>query len=230
MNIKLKMTFVIIITLALGIAIGAMVNRTLSQNRIKSILSKRRSDIFVTTYKKILQPNASQRELIREILYKYANRVTEIQTNFREDMESSIESMRAELDPILTPEQKKRFERGLPLRGRQLLRPRFQTERNIDEKLQALKEALGLSEDQASQVKQILEESRGQAVKMREERDRFRGGWQTMRELEEKKEKAIEKILTEKQKKLYEQMKKERRKKMEKEWRERREIIREHGF
>lgn len=229
MNIKLKMSFIIITTLALGIVIGAMVNRTLSQNRIRNILSKRRSDVYVTIYEKLLRPEASQRALIRKILEKYATRVSEIHANFRQDMESSIESMRKELDPILTPAQKKRFKRGLRLLGRPLFLPQRLKKIDIDEELSVLKEALGLSEDQASQIKHILEELRDQGKVMREERGSFKRRWQIMKEIEEKKEKAIEKILTDEQKKLYEQIKKERHKKTEEEMRKRHEIMKEQG-
>lgn len=231
MNIKLKMTFIIIIILAFGIITGAMLNRAISQNRIRSILSKRRPEVFVPVYEKILEPDTAQSKLVRDILNKHAKRISKIHENFRKELESSFESMKAELDPILTPEQKKQLERRVPPPP-----PPFPSFLNrnlekidIDEELSALKERLGLSKDQASQVKRILEELRDQAEMMRKERVNFRGRWRVIKELE-KKEKAIENILTDEQKKLYEQMKNERHKKIEEEMRKQHELMKKQGF
>ena len=209
MNIKVKITFIIIITLAIGIVIGALLNRTLSQNRIKRILERRNPPIFISFYERIIEPDAEQRAKVRKVLNKYAQNLSEIRTNFQEELQSSFESMTAELEPLLTPEQKERLEKGFPRPPRFFPRP-FRT-RDINQELSILKERLGLSEDQASKIKLILEEFRNQAGKMREERERP-GRFPIMRELEEKKEQAIEKILTDEQKKIYEELKKERRK------------------
>jgi len=233
MNIKLKMTSIIIITLAFGIVIGAMINRTLSQNRIRNILSRRIPVHFVASYERIIRPDAAQARLIREVLNKHAKRISEIREKSQEELQSSIESMMEELDSILTPEQRKRLEKRR-FQGRPPFRPPFRNrlpERiSVDEELSRLKERLGLSKDQASQIKPILEESRDQAKMMRKERTRFMERREIIKEVEEKKEKAIEKILTEDQKKLYEQMKKERHEKIEEEIRKRREIMREQGL
>lgn len=226
MNIKAKTTLIIIITLAIGIVIGAMLNRALSQNRIRRILSRRNPPMFISFYERIIEPDDSQRELIRKILDKYAKRFSEIRTNFGEELESSIESMRAELDPILTPEQKERLKKGFP--GRPPFPDRRPRRRDITEELATLKNQLNLSEDQASKIKNVLEELMSQA-EIRREKEGFRG-MQIIRELEEKKDKAIKDILTEDQKKMYEKMKNERRKKFEKEMREREKMIKEKDF
>jgi len=228
MNIKLKIIFVIVITLALGIVMGAMLNRALTQNRIRSILSRRNPVRFVASFEKFIEPSADQRKLVRDILNKHAKRISEIRAKSREELQSSLESMMAELDPILAPEQKKRLEkRRLP--GRFLFRNRRLEIIDVDEEIFVLKERLSLSENQASQIKHILEDSRNQVKMIREKRVNFRKRLQIMKEMEEKKEKAIEKILTKDQKKLYEQIKKRRHKKIE-EMRKRREIMNEQGF
>lgn len=229
MNIKIKMTFIIIIILALGIVIGAMINRTLSQNRIRDILSRREPARFASYFEKIIEPDAAQSKQIRNVLSKHAKRISEIRAKSREELQSSLETMMGELDSILTSEQKKRLEkRRFP--GRPPFLNRRPGRIGVDEELSRLKEKLDLSEDQASQIKHILEESRVQAKMMREAGANFMERRQVIKEFEGKKDKAIEKILTEEQKKLYEQMKKDRRKKMEEEMRKRREIMKEQGF
>lgn len=228
MNIKLKITFIIIITLVIGIVIGAMLNRTLTQNRVKRILSRRNPPVFISFYERIIEPDTNQREEIRKILDKHAKHLSEIRANFSEELQSSMESLRAELDPILTPEQKKRLEKGFPGRPPFPMRPPERID--VDEELSVLKERLSLSEDQASEIKQILEESRDKFKMMREKGVRWRERWQIMKELEEKKEKAIKNILTRDQKNSFEQIKKERHKKIEEEMSKRREIMKERDI
>ncbi len=228
MNLKVKITFLIIMTLIIGIVIGAMINRAVSQNRIKRILERRNPPIFISFYERIIEPNADQHDSIRKILDKYAQSFSEIRTDFQEQLHSSFESMKAELDPLLTPEQKERLERGFPRPPRFFPPPFMMIDAN--QELAMLKERLGLSEEQASQVKIILEDLRGQAEKMREGRRRPRGRFQIMKELEEKKEQSIEKILTEDQKKIYDEIKKERKRRTEEGMRQRHEMMREHNF
>lgn len=232
MNIKLKMTFIIIITLVIGIVIGALLNRTITQNRIKGILSRRDPGPFVASFEKIIEPDAAQRELIRDILDRHAKRISQIRAKSMEELKSSFESMMAELDSVLTPEQKKRLEKmrfpGIPPFR---MPPPFPMpppgKIDIDEELSVLKERLSLSEDQAIQIKQVLVEVRDEFEMMREKEVNPREVEQLMRELEERKDQAIENILNSDQKKLYEQIKKERPKKPGKEMHERPGIGRE---
>lgn len=211
MNIKLKITLFIITTLVLGIIIGAMLNRALIQNRIKNILSKRTPDVFVPFIEERIEPDPIQSKEIRNILKKHAKHIEDIRANFRVELQSAFESLRTELDPLLTPEQKKRLERGLP-GGRPIGPPRFLIAEDLDEELIEMKKTLKLTEEQTSQIRQILEEMREQNKRVREEMQRLREKWIPMLESEEKIDKAIEEILTDEQKKLYEQFRKERRK------------------
>lgn len=114
MNLKVKTAFIIIITLALGIVIGAMLNRALLQNRIRRAFSMQRPGFFVPIYENIIDPDSNQSKLIREILDKHARRMSEVRESYRKEMQSAFESMRKEMDPILTREQKKRLENRLP--------------------------------------------------------------------------------------------------------------------
>lgn len=222
MNIKLKMTFVIIVLLVLGIIIGAMLNRALVQKRIKNILSKRAPDVFVPFIEESINPDPTQSEEIRRILKKHAKRIEEIHANNRVELLSAFESLRTELDPLLTPEQKRRLERGLPGRPRWQpgrshgLPPGFLITRNLDGELMEMKKTLKLTEDQTSQIRQIIEERREQTKKAREEMDRIREKWMPMLETGEKVDEAIKEILTDEQKKLYEEYKEERFKRFEK--------------
>lgn len=226
MSMKLKVTFIIVITLVLGIVVGFLLNRTYSQRRVRNILSRRSPEFFVTFYERILEPDTKQSKLIREILDTHAKQVSDIRENFQEELQSLFESMKAQIDPILTPEQKERlkarFPRPSPYRDRPMKK------RGLDKEFSMLKERLHLSGEQTSQIKQIFEESgmRPERIwgemrfpggwRMRGE-TRFRGGMTPMIERQKKVEKAIQEILTEEQKELFKQIKKERLERMKKE-------------
>lgn len=109
MNMKVKTTFIIIITLILGVVIGAMLNRALLQNRIRRTFSQQNPNRLALFYERIIQPDPAQSEVLREILNKHSKRMSEIRTNFFEEMQSAVKALQADIDPILTLEQKKRL-------------------------------------------------------------------------------------------------------------------------
>lgn len=129
MNVKVKTTFIIIITLVIGIVIGAMLNRALLQQRIKRTISMANPNRLVAIYEEIILPDSVQTKMIREILSKHAKQVSEIRMKARKDMQSTFESTKKELDKLLTPEQKKRLEKRLPNPLRRI--GRFPMRRNL---------------------------------------------------------------------------------------------------
>jgi hypothetical protein len=60
-----------------------------------------------------IRPTPDQREQIRKVLEKHRKKSSEIREMFMKDMQAEFESLEAELDPILTPEQKNRLKRRL---------------------------------------------------------------------------------------------------------------------
>jgi uncharacterized membrane-anchored protein YhcB (DUF1043 family) len=133
MNTKVKITLIIIVTLVIGIVLGAMLNRTFLRYRIQRAFANRNPVGMVSFMERNIQPTPDQREQIREILEKHRIKSQEIRDRFLEEMQSVFESMETELDPILTPEQKKRLKRrsfgpwraprGLPDRRRPWRKP-----------------------------------------------------------------------------------------------------------
>jgi len=157
MNMKLKVTFIIIITLVLGIVVGFMLNRTYSQRRVRNIISRRSPEFFVTFYERILEPDTKQSKMIREILDTHAKQVSDIRENYQEEVQSLFESVKAQIDPILTPEQKERLKERFPRPSPYRDRPG--KKRGLDKEFFTLKERLHLSEEQTSQIQQIFEDS-----------------------------------------------------------------------
>ena len=132
MKTKIKTTLIItitlVITLAIGIIIGAMLNRALVQNRIRRAYAMVNPDRFITTFERTIQPTPDQRKQVREIIQEHAMSISEIREDFHKKMISSFESMRKQLDAVLTPAQKKRLEETIRrpwLRRDRMRKPRF---------------------------------------------------------------------------------------------------------
>jgi len=228
MSIKLKIALRITITLVIGIAIGVMLNRALVQKRIKNILLMRAAGFIAPSPERILKPTGpEQDQLIKEIFDKHGRRQADIHLRFSSEIQAEFKSLREELAPVLTPEQRRMFEKMLP--GP----PRFPNREPsgfrggfrpppLEMELADLKESLALSEEQAGEIQKILKEYRDQEESLMKKRMDPEGFF-SQAELQEKKEKAIESVLTKDQKNLYRQLKKDRQKKMEEEMQRRNE-------
>lgn len=117
MNMKVKTTVVIILTLILGIILGAMLNRIFVFQRIKRAFDAVNPDRFTMILEQVIEPTADQKKQIREILKKHAKIVAELRKNLDEGMASSFSTLQKELDSVLTPEQKERLEKMMKERG-----------------------------------------------------------------------------------------------------------------
>lgn len=229
MNLKLKTTLIIIITLIIGVIIGAMAHRAYLQNRIKKTFAWGNPNRLGAIYERTIRPNADQSGQIRRILNKHAQNISKIRDEYRQKIQSEFEAMRGEIDPLLTPEQKRLFEKRIsnaPFFLNRLRIPPPPFIMDINKELSLLKEKLDLSQDQVSKVKNILEEWRASSWG---KRAAFRNPKQLIQS-EQEKEHKIENILTEGQKKLYEQIKKERHKKIEEKMRRRHQRMNEQGL
>jgi uncharacterized protein YneF (UPF0154 family) len=204
MNVKTKTSLVIVFTLITGMMIGALLSRALLQNRVQRVFSMRNPNAFVQSYLETIKPDANQEKQIKEILERNGQRIAEIRSKSRENLESSMVAMMSELESVLTLEQIKRLEEKPP-GGR----PRFGM-RSTEGELVFLTTELELTNDQTSLLKKLIEEFRMSAP------DKMQRG--TPKEMSpnfrnqmEKREEEIKKILTDKQKKKYDELMKNRR-------------------
>jgi len=118
MNTKVKIVLIIIVTLVIGIVLGAMLNRAFLRHRIHKAFAARNPMGMVSIMERSIRPTPDQREQIREILENHMKKSSDIRDKFMMEMQAEFESLEAELDPILTPEQKKRLkERFFSPRG-----------------------------------------------------------------------------------------------------------------
>ena len=209
MNIKLKTSLFIIFTLFIGIVIGAMLNRAFLHNRVQRVFQKRAPNVFVQSYLEAIKPDQEQQQQkqIQKILDAYAQRMSEIREKNRQDLEVLMESMLAELETVLTPEQMERLEAATPVG-----RPPYGG-RSVDQMLESFTRELELTETQAAQIRQILEKERKQPG-MKQPDMMERGSPEEMaslfRKQREQRDQEIKKILTEDQIKKYDEIQKNR--------------------
>ena len=110
MNMKIKTTIVIIITLLFGIVFGALLNRTFTHRRIRKAFDAVNPDRFTMILERAIEPTDEQKKQIREILQSHAKQVEELRKKAMEGMETSLQALKKELDSVLTAEQKERLE------------------------------------------------------------------------------------------------------------------------
>jgi len=222
MSLKLKIALRITITLVIGILIGSMLNRALVQRKIKNILLMRAAGFIAPRPERILKPTGpEQDQLIKEIFDKHGQRLADIHLRFSNEIQAEFKSLQDELAPVLTPEQRRSFEKMLPGPPRFLNRepPGFRRGFKpppLEIELTDLKESLSLSEEQAREIESILKKYRDQEESLMKKRTDPEAFF-SLGELEGKKVKDIEKVLTKDQKNLYKQLKKDRQKRMEEE-------------
>jgi hypothetical protein len=114
MNTKSKIALIIIVTLVIGIVLGAMINRAFLRHRIQRAFATRNPVGMVSFIERSIRPTPDQRAKIREILEKHRMKSQEIRDRFMKEMQLEFESLESELDPILTPEQKERLKDRTP--------------------------------------------------------------------------------------------------------------------
>ena len=121
MNTRIKTTLVIVITLVIGMIIGALIHGAVMRNRYRQIAFRMRTNEgFMRRMERVIQPDESQRKALRAVLEKHFQRMSEFGAGFQ----SMMDSLKNELDLILTEEQRERLERGpLGRGGRRFDRP-----------------------------------------------------------------------------------------------------------
>ena len=102
---KAKPIILVIITLIIGFFLGMLTSAQIRYQKLKPVKVYFSEERFRDGFYKAIQPNEQQKEKIDLILDKYAKINSELQNNFRKELDSSMKDFRKELDLILTKEQ-----------------------------------------------------------------------------------------------------------------------------
>jgi len=111
MNTKTKSTLIIIATLLLGIAIGAISATTYTYHRVEQLhgmMEPGKFGAFVVD--QVIQPtDEAQRDQLLTIVRTHGMEMHSSLMQFRSEMNAKMDSLLSDLKPILTDEQYKRF-------------------------------------------------------------------------------------------------------------------------
>ena len=120
MNTKTKTLFVILGTFILGLIIGGLGSHLYYRYKVNQIVSMRSPQQIFHFVERLIQPSPKQRAAIRDILQKHGRVVLENMRENREKQLQQFQSLKDDLQQILTPEQMQRLEHHLRRRQRPL--------------------------------------------------------------------------------------------------------------
>jgi len=224
MSAKSKIILHMGVTLIIGIAIGAMLNRAIVQKHIRDIMERRAAGMFLPVREILASATPEQEPKLREAFEKHRKALAEIHDRFSREIQAAMDDLKKEVDPLLTAEQKKRFETKLPgpppfSRWRRGGFPPGGPPFPGGIAIEVLRDRLKLSDEQAARIKDILGRFKEEAAsRFKEKRDREPGrepGQGPAPFFEtgiSKMEAEIEGLLTEEQKALFRRIREERRK------------------
>ncbi len=123
MKNQYKSVLVLVVTLFIGMILGALIHGTIMQKRIKDTAFRMRAPFgLLHILEDVVDLDDSQQEAVREILKKHQERMS----RSRREVRAMMDSLRKELEPILTQEQLERLNnRPWFPRGKELPPPPF---------------------------------------------------------------------------------------------------------
>ena len=111
MNARTKSIAIIVATLLVGVAIGALSTGAIVNQRVETLEALREEGGFMYFLERVIEPtDEKQREEIRDVLEDASKRQIEIRQNIVNEHRALFAEVRAELDEILTEEQKEKLQ------------------------------------------------------------------------------------------------------------------------
>jgi len=112
MNAKSTNSIQIVAALIAGIAVGVLLDRVLVKHRIGEERAMIELGLGAPGKELPFKPaDAAQEAKIRLVLDQHARRVSGIHDRYGKEIEASYKSLKSDLDPLLTPEQKAQLEK-----------------------------------------------------------------------------------------------------------------------
>ena len=109
MKVEAKSAVILLITLALGAAIGMLGQGAWQRGRQQQVGALRRPQGFVAHMESIIKPTAEQQPTVHRILETIGARNQRIIDSARAALRVGIDSMQQQLAPVLTAEQRDRL-------------------------------------------------------------------------------------------------------------------------
>jgi hypothetical protein len=111
MTASTKSVLMLFSTLLIGVLLGSLTTGAMNNRRMHNLAEMRSARGLAFYLEDVVQPvSEEQREAIRAVLEEAAPKFAETMMESRERMRELTDSVRAELDPLLTEEQRQRLE------------------------------------------------------------------------------------------------------------------------
>ncbi|MEI6049216.1 MAG: hypothetical protein WCS03_09995 [Bacteroidota bacterium] len=102
---KTKPIIVVIVTLIIGFVLGMLTSAQIRYHKLKPVRVYFSEERFRDGFYRTIQPDEQQKAKIDIVLDKYARINSELQSNFRKELDAGMKDFRKELDSNLTKEQ-----------------------------------------------------------------------------------------------------------------------------
>ncbi|HEX7051853.1 MAG TPA: hypothetical protein VF188_16725 [Longimicrobiales bacterium] len=112
MRIDVRSALILLVTLLLGMALGALGLGALAQRRADRLEGLRRGRGFIAHMERVIRPrDDAQREAIRPYLEAMARKNRDIASDARRRVHAQLDTLRMQLAPLLDAEQRERLDR-----------------------------------------------------------------------------------------------------------------------
>ncbi len=101
----------LVLLFLMGVATGWFVHSQLTRQHLERIRRMGSERGFVEQFYRVVQPDSAQRTRIEPLIEEFARQTEADIKAFRQTQRNRLDSLTKALEPILTPEQKERFER-----------------------------------------------------------------------------------------------------------------------
>src|SRR5674536_28211 len=102
---KARSIIVVLVTLIIGFILGMLTSAQIRYHKLKPVRVFFSEERFRDGFYRTIQPDDQQKAKIDLILDKYAKINSELQNNFRKELDASMKEFRKELDLNLTRDQ-----------------------------------------------------------------------------------------------------------------------------
>jgi len=109
MNIKIKFTIIIIVTLLIGIMIGFEISEISIKSKFREMDRFRQPGGFTEMFERIIRPDAEQKPVVYSILLKYHKMLDSISNSGMTQVSAAMDSMKLELKKSIKAEQYERL-------------------------------------------------------------------------------------------------------------------------
>lgn len=115
---RTKSILILVSTLLVGVLLGAVLNAWLAQDRLERLHAMRSADGFERMVERRVQPvSDEQAAQLSTVMEEWAPRMAQQRRAHRREARALMDSLRADLQPILSEEQMQRLDERLGPRG-----------------------------------------------------------------------------------------------------------------